>query len=292
MGELCVWPRRMLLCLPRACRNFRRICLSVNISRGSNTKLCQIYRDRRSSDNKALAFKSLRRPDNGLPAPACDHPNSEWTFLCHYITDVSCKNKSNRLQCLDTLWKWKTCGMGDSPAHAAWLCPLTTTGWHQRMHMLDSASASVLHTCLSVCACLRRQQGPRWRSQLSDGWPQVARQTAAASHHSAALTLTFPSAYFYASAEYFPPLFPSQVSSLTCSSDLYTFNLSHHTHRLTHTQTHTPSHFIFHLIIQQHHLNFSQRSTKQATKPKPRSQEQQTERSICWQRHRQRAHTE
>lgn len=73
----------------------------------------------------ALAFKSLRCPHNGLPAPACDHPNSEWSFLCHYITDIRCKNKSNRLQCLDT---WKKCGMGDSPAHAASLCPLRTNG--------------------------------------------------------------------------------------------------------------------------------------------------------------------
>lgn len=76
-------------------RHLRR--LSVNISRGSNAKLCQIYRDRRNSDNNALAFKSLSRPFTTarLPAPACDRPNSGRSFLCHYITDISCKNKSN-----------------------------------------------------------------------------------------------------------------------------------------------------------------------------------------------------
>lgn len=46
--------------------------LSVNISWGSNTKLCQIRRDRRSYGNNALTFKSLSRPYNALSASACE----------------------------------------------------------------------------------------------------------------------------------------------------------------------------------------------------------------------------
>lgn len=46
--------------------------LPVNVSWGSNTKLCQIYRGRRSYNNNALTFKSLSHPYNArLPAREC-----------------------------------------------------------------------------------------------------------------------------------------------------------------------------------------------------------------------------
>lgn len=147
--------------------------------------------------------------------------------------------------------------------------PLPRSARRRRMQMLDSASVSVMHMYPSAGACFPKRRGPceghsclmvahRWLHR-----PPLPTMT------TPPFLSPSPSSHFYASAEYFPPLIPSQVSSLTYSSDLYTFNLFHHTHTYTH-----PPHLIFRIIIPQLRLNsISQRSIN--------SQERQTEGSIC-----------
>lgn len=128
--------------------------LPVNNSRGSSAALRQIRRDRRSYHNNARAFKSPSRPHSGPSASECDRPNPERSFLCHYMTEISCKKtnkKNNCLRCADALCDVKCrerlcCQhMGDSRVHAR--APLYSA------HSANRVTTANANAGFSICQC-------------------------------------------------------------------------------------------------------------------------------------------